>query len=1140
MPTNVFNIDTEISGKLTLGGTSDVVISTTGNVGIGVALPSTKLEVSGVITATGGTSTNWNTAYGWGDHAAVGYLTSFTETDPVFSASPAAGITSTNISNWNTAYGWGNHATAGYLTSYTETDTLDSVTGRGNTTANNINVGPSLHVGQNISTATAYVQLGNGRTGNGYAYLDLVGDTTYTDYGLRVIRYNTGANAASDIVHRGTGQLSIISNEAAPILFKTTAAERMRILPAGQVAIGRTTAFTVGGTATLSVNGDIISWGNSSTDLSYFRRLSTGNFQWQTYNGANAGNIHLQPYGGNVGIATTAPKSTAHIDGVLTLEGGARSNPSAGINEAVVIDYQLSGTSLGRLRSRDWDNGVWKDFIIQANDITLDAGGAMDLQTSALTWNSNTLATQSWVTSQNYLTSYTETDTLATVTSRGSSTTNSITLGATSTNGSVLAYGTYSNGNIIVLGGVRSSGGPMIGYGLKPDTATSHGFVSSSGATLTRGAYYINGNEHRWYSGGGQTSVIGGAVSISQNMTLNSSGNLGIGTTSPASKLDVNGAITFEGDTEHQIQKVTTSAVTSAVTDTTQVSGRQIDLYAYDDVWLRAGSADDIGFVAGGSTQMFIDGSTSRVGIGTTSPSRRLDVDGIQGWQLSNLETAYLNPTATGADFALKDQNNANIIRLDSRPSAVSYFNGGNVGIGTTSPSTNLQTGDGSAGVDTSIRAYHSDGAYTEIRGYGLLTNRTTAYIRPTGDKNAVMAIGNDNNTWNYVNVNANYFTVGTDATEHMRITNTGNVGIGTTSPSEKLDVVGKILAQSSGYVHVRVDQTDSGMIDMGLSSGTAEGFLNIQNTGAGHVAANPEFKLLLNSSEKIRIDGSGNVGIGTTSPDVKLEVVAASPTDGIVADFVNSTNAGGTVAAIKLSNADSEACDVVLGANRVGANFGSDFFISLSDGVDGTNQERLRITESGNVGIGTTSPSGKLHIQTDASSEFIFTGASTSGYATTFHMDNTGLDIGHNSASRSLNLKTGGLDRLTIAGGGNVGIGTTSPSEKLEVSGNILASGDITAFSDANLKENVETVFDALDKVKGMRGVTFNKIGEEKRSVGVIAQELLEVLPEAVHKSGEHYSVAYGNIVGVLIEAMKEQQKQIEKLKSMINGFTK
>ena len=62
-------------------------------------------------------SADWNTAYGWGDHASAGYLTSYTETDPVFGAHAASGITSTNITNWNTAYGWGDHASEGYLTS---------------------------------------------------------------------------------------------------------------------------------------------------------------------------------------------------------------------------------------------------------------------------------------------------------------------------------------------------------------------------------------------------------------------------------------------------------------------------------------------------------------------------------------------------------------------------------------------------------------------------------------------------------------------------------------------------------------------------------------------------------------------------------------------------------------------------------------------------------------------------------------------------------------------------------------------------------------------------------------------------------------------------------------------------------------
>ena len=69
----------------------------------------------------------------------AGYLTSYTETDPVFAASVAAGITNTNITNWNTAYGWGDHSTAGYLTA--EADTLDTITARGNSTNNGITVG---------------------------------------------------------------------------------------------------------------------------------------------------------------------------------------------------------------------------------------------------------------------------------------------------------------------------------------------------------------------------------------------------------------------------------------------------------------------------------------------------------------------------------------------------------------------------------------------------------------------------------------------------------------------------------------------------------------------------------------------------------------------------------------------------------------------------------------------------------------------------------------------------------------------------------------------------------------------------------------------------------------------------------------
>jgi len=79
--------------------------------------------VMGTNTITDAKVGQWDIAYGWGNHGAVGYLTSYTETDPIYTASSWY-TTTNNAANWNTAYGWGNHASGGYLTSYTETDPI--------------------------------------------------------------------------------------------------------------------------------------------------------------------------------------------------------------------------------------------------------------------------------------------------------------------------------------------------------------------------------------------------------------------------------------------------------------------------------------------------------------------------------------------------------------------------------------------------------------------------------------------------------------------------------------------------------------------------------------------------------------------------------------------------------------------------------------------------------------------------------------------------------------------------------------------------------------------------------------------------------------------------------------------------------
>lgn len=89
------------------------------------------------------------------------------------------------------------------------------------------------------------IEIGKGTTSSTYAYVDLVGDTTYTDFGLRLIRENTGPNAQSLLSHRGTGSLTISAREAAPIVLSTSSTERVRIDSAGKVGIGTATPLSL-------------------------------------------------------------------------------------------------------------------------------------------------------------------------------------------------------------------------------------------------------------------------------------------------------------------------------------------------------------------------------------------------------------------------------------------------------------------------------------------------------------------------------------------------------------------------------------------------------------------------------------------------------------------------------------------------------------------------------------------------------------------------------------------------------------------------------------------------------------------------------------------------------------------------------
>ena len=107
-------------------------------------------------------------------------------------------------------------------------------------------------------------------------------------------------------------------------------------------------------------------------------------------------------------------------------------------------------------------------------------------------------------------------------------------------------------------------------------------------------------------------------------------------------------------------------------------------------------------------------------------------------------------------------------------------------------------------------------------------------------------------------------------------------------------------------------------------------------------------------------------------------------------------------------------------------------------------------------------------------------------------------------------------------------------------VNGTMTASGNVTAYSDEKLKDNIEPIENPIEKVKGINGVTFNRndIEGNPRQTGVIAQEVETVLPEVVETDEKGIkTVSYGNMVGLLIEAIKEQQNEIERLRAIIEG---
>jgi hypothetical protein len=382
--------------------------------------------------------------------------------------------------------------------------------------------------------------------------------------------------------------------------------------------------------------------------------------------------------------------------------------------------------------------------------------------------------------------------------------------------------------------------------------------------------------------------------------------------------------------------------------------------------------------------------------------------------------------------------------------------------------------------------------------------------------------------------------TFGTNTTEKMRITSAGNVGIGTTSPSEKLTLFNGKLALTTDDVTIGgkiygYNDTSVNLFSGGLKFETR--FFN----GSSYVYR-----------DVMTINSSGNVGIGTTSPAYPLQV------NGLISSNRTSNTDGGLVFGTPAN-----------GNYFYGADSGNYIATYTS------NAERVRVTSAGNVGIGTTTPTAllqvlgattlaantrylKTHIggaQSWGANSFEELGLGYSGIRSIYSGSGENWDLAFSTGtSTTFNLGTQ-PERMRITSGGNVGIGTTSPAYQLQLSTDSAAKPSTntwTIASDSRVKENITPYTKGLSAIMAINPVNYDYNGKAgfsviKNNIGVIAQDVLEILPESVStyqaklneddlEDTELYNFNSHALTYVLINAIKEQQAQIEELKALIN----